>query len=697
MQTDKKSDLYALLIGIDCYLPNMLPDKSSYPRLSGCVRDIRAVKTFLEHDLQLPHEHIFLLTATNTSASEPPEPREQWPTYEHIIAAFQSITELAQQGDQVYIHYSGHGGRTPTLLPEQKGEHGLDEALVPLDIGNSTERYVRDIELSDLLRQMVEKGLIVTVVLDSCHSGSATRGPSEDAVRGLDIIDTTSRPMQSLVASKEILAQTWQRVSEGGTRGVALGSGWLPEVKDYVLLAACRANESAYEHRFDGSGKHGVLTYWFLHLLRQLGTQITYKQLHDQIVARIHSEFVQQTPQLQGDATRLVFNVEHNEQPYAVNVMRVDLAQQRVLLNTGQSQVVRQGAQFEIYPPGIIDFTLVNTRQALVEITEVGATDSWSHIIAAFSSELIVQGAQAVLINPGAIRLRRTVRSARQEQIPTIVAQDRALEQVERAILQYGKNFVSLAGSHDTTDYQVAVTPKGNYEIWDPAGVPIVNLRPALHVAKNGAAEQVVQRLVHLTKYRNVQQLDNADVFSPLRGKLIVELVGKQEAYDPVDRPEPQPFDDPGNTPIIKPGEWTFLRIKNTSRHVLNVTVLDLGPDWSIKQIYPSPQDTAFMPFDSGQEVLLPLEAYLPEGYTDAVDVLKVFATVGSTSFRWLELPALDQPHLSKSTRGLPKDALEQLLAMIAADTPPTRHLNPAVYPTREWTTVQVEVHVRSS
>ena len=103
------------------------------------------------------------------------------------------------------------------------------------------------------------------------------------------------------------------------------------------------------------------------------------------------------------------------------------------------------------------------------------------------------------------------------------------------------------------------------------------------------------------------------------------------------------------------------------------------------------------MTFDPGQEVILPLEAYLPEGYTDAVDILKVFATVGSTSFRWLELPALDQPHLSKSTRGLPKDALEQLLAMVADSTPPTRHLNPAVYPTREWTTAQVEVYVHSS
>ena len=38
--TEKKSELYALLIGIDCYLPNLMPDGGNYPCLSGCVRDV---------------------------------------------------------------------------------------------------------------------------------------------------------------------------------------------------------------------------------------------------------------------------------------------------------------------------------------------------------------------------------------------------------------------------------------------------------------------------------------------------------------------------------------------------------------------------------------------------------------------------------------------------------------------------------
>lgn len=44
----EKSNLHAVLIGIDCYLPNRLPDGGYYPSLGGCVRDIHHVEDFLK-------------------------------------------------------------------------------------------------------------------------------------------------------------------------------------------------------------------------------------------------------------------------------------------------------------------------------------------------------------------------------------------------------------------------------------------------------------------------------------------------------------------------------------------------------------------------------------------------------------------------------------------------------------------------
>ncbi len=55
---DVAPNLYALLIGIDYYLPNRLPDGSYYPSLAGCVRDITLVEEFLRNKLGVPEEYI---------------------------------------------------------------------------------------------------------------------------------------------------------------------------------------------------------------------------------------------------------------------------------------------------------------------------------------------------------------------------------------------------------------------------------------------------------------------------------------------------------------------------------------------------------------------------------------------------------------------------------------------------------------
>jgi hypothetical protein len=173
-ETREPPTMYALLIRIDCYLPDRLPDGRYYPKLGGCERDIAHVEALLKRAFQMLQDNILKLTATDTGTQEQAEPRKQWLTYENVIPPFKQLKDMAQPGDQVTIHYSGHGGRAPTLLPELKGEGGLDKGLVPTDIGDSDARYVRDIELTELLNDMVTKGSTVAVVSNSCHSGGST-------------------------------------------------------------------------------------------------------------------------------------------------------------------------------------------------------------------------------------------------------------------------------------------------------------------------------------------------------------------------------------------------------------------------------------------------------------------------------------------------------------------------------------------
>jgi len=696
------NDFYALLIGIDCYLPNELPDGASYPSLRGCVRDITHVEAFLKRQFNLPSERIYKLTASNVDgSSEPSESPEQLPTYENIVGKFKEITEKAQPQNQVYIHYSGHGGRAVTNYPQLKGTKGIDETLVPTDIGNPKARYLRDIELAALLQTMVDKGLVVTVVLDSCHSGGTTRA-GDSAIRGADreTVDTTPRPTESLVASAEDLAKTWQDLAEETTRSGKSNISFLPGTKGYVMFAACRPSEYAYEYPFNGKENNGALTYWLLDSLKNYSPDLTYRVIYDRINAKVHSKFPSQTPMLFGEGNRLVFGSDSASLQYAVTVMQVDAAKNpvRLRLNAGQAQGLSEGAQLAIYPPGTTDFTQEEKQLVIAEITEIGATDAWAEIVKTIRALEIEQAAQAVLLS-APVEVVRKVRLVYQpeSQLPPGIEQDAALQAIETAMA--GNGWVKLLSDNEAADFQVAINTAGEYEICDPSETPIANLRPPLKVSERNAAIDVVKRLVHLTKYKATEELDN---FTPLTKKLVVELAGKQANYRSGRRPAPEPFDDPMN-PTVKAGEWIFLRIRNDSSQVLNVALLNLQSDWAIDQLDILNEGAKFEPFDPEQEELIPIQMLdVPEGYNEVTDIYKVFATLGQPDFRWLELPPLDQPIPKSATRGLkaPSNLLEELLATIGADNQP-REITKAgrVYadPSRGWTTKQVTVKIAAS
>lgn len=676
------SKLYALLIGVDYYLPNRLPDGGSYPSLGGCVRDINHVERFLKDRLGLPGEQIIKLTATNTGTDKPAEPKDVWPTYKNMVAAFQKITEMAQPGEQVYVHYSGHGGRSVTSFPKLKGKNGLDESLVPTDIGNSEARYLRDIELAHLLKRMSDKGLIVTVIFDSCHSGGATRGGGTPGVgvRGISSIDTTPRPTESLVASEAELEQTWQGVAPEATRSAQLGAGWLPPVKNSILLAACRADELANEFPFDGNESNGALTYWLLDSLKQIGPELTFDMLHDRILAKVHAKFRQQTPQLHGEGSRVVFDTAHVPRPPSARVLNVDRSSQRLRVEIGQAQGIGVGARFAIYSAATKDFDQEGARLAIAEATEVEATESWAGIIEGGNVAGIEEGAQAVLLDAGNIRFRGRIRLAHRDDLPAEIDQAGALQRLGQEIKE--RKWIKVAEGDEGADYQVAVSLDGEYEVWEPSGELISNLRPALKITDQDAARTMADRLVHLTKYSNIKLIDNSSSTSPLARQ--IELTVAEEKVK-----------GPGGDIVLDEGERLTFVIRNTSTQPLNITVLDMQPDWGVTKLYPPDSDSELLDPKSTLEV--PLEFELPPTYKEGRETIKVFATVGNTSFDWLQLPALDQPPPATRATRSAGNPLEKLMADFAADAPPTslKRASLVSVALAKWTTAQADVTVR--
>lgn len=668
---------HALLLAVDCYMPNRLPSGESYPSLEGCVRDVELLAGFLRKGLGIPDERITKLTASG-GGMRPVEPPERWPTYENIVAAFERVTAVASPGDRVHIHYSGHGGRARTIFPKAKEAEGIDEALVPTDIGSNEGRYLRDLELAKLLGRMVDKGLLVSVTLDCCHSGGMTRtgGAKKRGILGTDPRVPTEG--SSLVTDEEAVSMLEGRAA--ATRNIGGVAGLLPDPKGYTVLAACLKTESAYEAMFDGR-PHGALTYWLVQLLPQLGTELTYRALCDQLVARVHSQFPAQTPVVMGEVDRVVFGVQRRRVSYTAKVLAED-ADRGARIDVGQAHGVTNGARFVVFPPGTEAFDEREEQVAELEVRDVGATESWADVIARTGGGVIEPGAPAVLVGAPKARFVRKVGLVGLEGHPLRAG-------LEAAVRSAG--WVKPAGEGETADFQVGVDARGCFEILDSAGEAVPWLRPEIQATEPGATGRTVERLEHLARFRGVMQLANHDARSPLARGLELRLLGWAREHDPCEPFEPErAFEGPAE---LRVGMWTALRVRNASRVALNVCLFDLQPDWGVTLVWPG-DGAGFRTLDPGEEEVVALRVSLPEGYEDGVDVLKVFATVGATDFRWLELPALDRPVRRRSVGREPEGELEKLLAMVGRGRPKQRHAW-GCGGSGEWVTGQVELRVR--
>lgn len=161
--------------------------------------------------------------------------------------------------DQILFHFSGHGSQMPNITGTEPD--GLDETIVTYD-SRTSDPHIYDIPdktFAALLNQLAQaKGNRITVIFDSCHSGSGTRRVELPGAvfTGLAPADTTLPPADLDADLRATFSM--RRVGP---------SGWARAENSYVLLAACRDRELSKEYRTLVDGQevnHGALTYFTL-------------------------------------------------------------------------------------------------------------------------------------------------------------------------------------------------------------------------------------------------------------------------------------------------------------------------------------------------------------------------------------------------------------------------------------------------
>jgi hypothetical protein len=230
---------HILLIGIDAY--------DGGGSLTGCVNDIDAVQRFLLDRVGVPPAHIRRLAAPRTGALHETDVAEELPLLDTMRAALERLgTDEVSPEDRVFIYYSGHG--TQCIVSDGGGHRFAREALLPKDKKHGLEnRLLFDWELNTLIARIATRTSAVTVVLDCCNSGGATRDFDVAATEGVDRFWPT--PEISLAAGTN--------PPTGSVRGVASALGSLQRCQ---VIAACRDDQRARESGGEAGIPNGELT-----------------------------------------------------------------------------------------------------------------------------------------------------------------------------------------------------------------------------------------------------------------------------------------------------------------------------------------------------------------------------------------------------------------------------------------------------
>jgi hypothetical protein len=311
----QSNSIYAFFVGINDY-PN------PRHRLEGCVRDVTRMKEFLEtHFSEKPdHLHIKLLT-------------DQEATRANIIQGFEHF-KPAQDGDICLFHYTGHGSRckVPEAFKEIESD-GMLESLVCHDSRLKGGRDLMDKELSYLIWQATEgKDLHFTVILDCCHSGTATR-------------TTYSRPR---------MAEFGDHAAEisdflGFEHYHKLGKDqYTPPRGRHVLLAAAKASETAKEVYARGE-PCGIFTYCLLETLTKTRGQISYSELINRIHFRIRNKVSDQSPQLEAinQSDKQLFFLSGNDAQSPSFTVGYDKHKGKWIMNAGELHGIQTGSPEE--------------------------------------------------------------------------------------------------------------------------------------------------------------------------------------------------------------------------------------------------------------------------------------------------------------------------------------------------------------
>lgn len=625
--TARQPTKLALLVGINEYESPKIND------LSGAVNDVRNMESLLVGKYNFSPENIAILL-------------DKEATHEGIIKAFEkSLIKRAQDGDIVVFYYSGHGSQMPDVSGDEIDNY--DETIVPHDSRDleGSNFDISDDQINGLLYALSKKTKNITFIYDSCHSGSGVRGigtPRQlppDTARGL--------PPQ-----KPLYARNFQKDSRGD-------SDLRPDSLDYVLISAAAFNQRAEEQRISGKGIQGLLTHYLVEALWSADDALTYRDVMDNVVAKVRAANRNQIPQLEGSQEHhYVFSDSLSiARPYILAKPRSN-DPSHVTLQAGKIQGLTVDSKYKIYAPGTKDF-----HESVMPIAKIKLVEVKEY----YSKGVIIEGS----------KIPRQARA---------VAYEHRFGEKQLHINYSGLNnsplLQSLKGKLDNISFISEQNHTGSYHLSfkNSAGGISMEISGATDEAKlysiqNNDLTPIVDDVIQWARWFHLLSIENPSPPFTVDFQLEASQGGTTRS----------PFVYVGKAEnVLYPQEKLKFKIKNTSNQNLYFTILDLASDNSISVIYQSNQT-----LPPGESWEASTGVSVPDGLHSITDIVKVFLTTRKLDFKTL----LQAPISTRTTAQTPPDdPLAQLFTNAISGTRSTRSVN-----TSSWSTVQRVITVKKN
>ncbi|WP_369222074.1 caspase family protein [Streptomyces sp. R39] len=662
--------VYALLVGVNKY-------QGAVTQLDGCVDDVLAFETFLRG--RVPDGRLQVRRLVNEEA-----------TRQAVIDGF--TTHLARAGaqDAAVFCFAGHGSLEPV---EERFWHleptGWNQTLVCHDSRLPGIPDLADKEINELVAAVAATGAHVLSILDSCHSGGATRG---SGVRTRSVPPAAApRPFEQYLPALRASWAAHARDTGGSDDTPAVPA----DPPRQVTLSACESLQEARELLVGGQVR-GVFSVMLQRALTRLGATATYRDLLGATSADVRDRVLEQDP------------VGYAMPPQALDEPlfggAVQPREHGISLEYHRDQWwIDAGSVHGVQPPNGADTVVLavlptperpgaptGTPLGRVRVTDVEPARSrvtvepsdWRPESGTRYPTVVVD----VPLPQAAVEVRGDNTAAVRLVREAIAGSPHLGEGAVDPGVQ-GDRFVVLAESALGGAEPGLVVARSD-------GTPLATPVPA---TADGAAA-VLHRLEHLARWHLIKRLDNPG--SWITDRVRVEIV----AAEPGEMAPPAPGSRPPLTPGAdgrihlhyekagaiwrRPYVWIYLH--NDSPRDLYCTLLDLTDRFRChSRLYPGgllPSGTATVAYDGRPvDISLPAERLAVPG-SQVLDHLKLIASEQRFAPDAFDLPILDarcpRPTARITSRRTP---LDRLAARVV-----TRDLGDYGAGAPEWTTALV-------